>query len=138
MNSVDRTREQLATLTPDRLEAVAGLMWGWRNESSAEVLPISEAMAVTVVNEWILSVLPDRFTAVEARRIAAGDIWCVAVGLAYPRIGLVGQVGEVLVSAFSGGIISATRPEDMKAAGLECYAKREHEIKSAFLSAGNA
>lgn len=138
MSPVDRTREQLATLSPDRLEAVTGLILGWRNESAAEVLPISEAMAMAVVNGWILSVLPDRFMAVDARRIAAGDIWCVAVGLAYPRIGLVGQVGEVLVSAFSGGIISATRPEDMKAAGLECYTKREYEIKSAFLSAGNA
>lgn len=138
MNSVDRTREQLATLTPDRLEAVTGLIWGWQNESSEDVLPISEPMAIAVVNEWILNVLPDRFTALNARRIAAGDIWCVAVGLAYPRIGVVGQVGEVLVSTFSGGIISATRPDEMKAAGLKCYAEREYEIKSAFLSAENA
>jgi hypothetical protein len=50
---------------------------------------------------------------------------------------MVGLVGEVLVSAFSGGIISATRPEQMKIAGTQCYAEREAAIQAAFLSAGN-
>ncbi|MGB3294474.1 MAG: hypothetical protein WBB01_15920 [Phormidesmis sp.] len=138
MSSIEVTHEQLATLPPERLEAVQGLLTGWLAESEPEVLPISAEIAQTAVNDWLLRVLPDRFTALEPRLIAGGDIWSVPVGLAYPHIGVVGQVGEVLVSAFSRGIISSTRPEVMKSAGAACYREQENAINAAFLSAGNA
>jgi hypothetical protein len=138
MNPVEQTSAKLEYLTTDRLEAISGLIDGWLESRTSSVVPISATAARTIVNDWILHELPDRFTAVEAKPIAGGDIWCVAVGLAYPQIGVIGTVGEVLVSAFSGGIISATPPNVMKMAGMQCYAAREHEIKSAFLSARNA
>ncbi len=136
--AVEQTSAKLEHLTTDRLEAISGLIDGWLERPAHEAVPISAMAARTIVNDWILRGLPDRFTAVEAKPIAGGDIWCVAVGLAYPQMGVIGTVGEVLVSAFSGGIISATSPNVMKTAGMACYAAREHEIKSAFLSARNA
>jgi hypothetical protein len=138
MNPVEETSEKLKTLPDDRLAAVSGLIDGWLDLHPGDSLPVSAMMAQTVVSDWLLQVLPDRFMVIEPKLIAGGDIWCVPVGIAYPKIGVVGQVGEVLVSAFSAGIISATRSEQMKLAAMQCYAERESEIKSAFLSAGNS
>jgi hypothetical protein len=138
MNFVEQAHEQLDQLPPDRLDAVCGLLEGWGMVVPADSVRVSAVMAQSLVNGWLLTVLPDRFVAGETRLIAGGDIWCVSVGIAYPRIGIVGVVGEVLVSAFSGGIISATRPEQMKVVGLKCYAEQESTIQAAFLSAGNA
>jgi hypothetical protein len=135
VNVVDQAHAELDQLSSERLDAVRGLLEGWRSSGGVTV---SAVMAQTVVNDWLLAVLPDRFVAAEAKLIAGGDIWCVSVGLAYPRIGIVGIVGEILVSAFSGGIISASRPEQMQEAGMRCYAEREPAIQAAFLSAGNA
>jgi hypothetical protein len=137
MSPVEQTLAKLETLTPDRLAAISGLIDGWAKEQMHEAAPISSMTAEAIVNDWILQVLPDRFVALKAKLIAGGDIWCVEVGLAYPKIGAIGTVGEVLVSAFSGGIISATSPETMKANGIECYTERENEIKAAFLSTRN-
>jgi hypothetical protein len=137
MNSVEETSEKLKTLSGDRLAAVSGLIEGWLDLHPGDSLPVSAGMAQAVVNDWLLQVLPDRFTATEPKLIAGGDIWCVPVGIAYPKVSVIGQVGEVLVSACSAGIISATRSEQMKLAAMQHYAEREPEIRSAFLSAGN-
>jgi hypothetical protein len=133
VNFVDQAYEQLEQLSSERLDAVRGLLEGWRMVVPGDGVTVSVVMAQSVVNGWLLTVLPDRFVAGESRLIAGGDIWCVSVGIAYPRIGIVGEVGEVLVSAFSGGIISATRPEQMKVAGLKCYAEQESAIQAYFL-----
>jgi hypothetical protein len=138
MNPVEDTSEKLKTLPNDRLVAVSGLIEGWLDTHPRNSHPVSAIRAQAVVNDWLLQVLPDRFTADEPKLIAGGDIWCVPVGVAYPRVGMIGQVGEVLISAFSAGIISATRLEHMKSAAIQCYAERESEIQSAFLSAGNS
>ncbi len=136
MNFVDQAYEQLEQLSPERLDAVRGLFEGWRTTWASGA--ISAVRVQSLVNGWLLTVLPDRFVAGEARLMAGGDIWCVSVGLAYPRVGIVGVVGEVLVSAFSGGIISATPPDQMKIVGMKCYAERESEIQAAFLSTRDA
>jgi hypothetical protein len=137
MSPVEETSAKLENLPPDRLAVISGLVDGWLGMLDGRP-PITEGTARAIVNDWILQVLPDRFVAVEVQPIAGGDIWCVSVGLAYPQIGVIGQVGEVLISAVSGGIISATAPDAMKTAGMKCYADREDEIKSAFLSTRNA
>ena len=133
-----QTQEILRTLSDDRWIAISGLIEGWTEPGQNDSVPISIQAAQTIVNDWILKGLPDRFTALEPKRMAAGDIWCVPVGLAYPNIGVIGQVGEVLVSAFSGGIISASQLEVMKAIAMIYYAEREDDIKAAFLSTRDA
>jgi hypothetical protein len=133
-NKIEHASEKLKTLSPAQLEAMLGLMDGWQLEASpTNEPPVSAAMAESVVNDWLLEVLPDRFLAAEPRMIAAGDIWYVPVVLTYPAIGQVGQVGEVLISAFSAGMISATSPDVMRSQGLKLYEVRSHEIESAFL-----
>ncbi|MGI0494050.1 hypothetical protein ACN4EG_19885 [Alkalinema pantanalense CENA528] len=131
---IEHASEKLKTLNPGQLEAMLGLMDGWQLEASpTQEPPVTAAIAESVVNGWLLEVLPDRFMAAEPRMIAAGDIWYVPVVLTYPIIGEVGQVGEVLVSAFSAGMISATSPDVMRSHGLKLYEERSHEIESAFL-----
>jgi hypothetical protein len=136
MLPMEQTKEQLDSLSDDRWIAISGLVEGWMETDDSA--PILSQAAQAIVNDWILNRLPDRFTALEPKRMAAGDIWCVPVGLAYPNIGVIGQVGEVLVSAFSGGVISASRPEEMKVIAMKYYTDREDEIKAAFLSTRNA
>ncbi|MEM6598571.1 MAG: hypothetical protein AAF810_25690 [Cyanobacteria bacterium P01_D01_bin.36] len=121
-------------MTPERLKAVQGLVTGWMTVAESELVPVSASLAQTVVNDWLLKVLPDRFTALDPHLIAGGDIWFISVGLSYPRLGVIGEVGEVLVSAFSQGIISATRPEVMKCAGMSCYKEQEEAIKTTLYS----
>ncbi|MEL6552737.1 MAG: hypothetical protein AAFQ63_04635 [Cyanobacteria bacterium J06621_11] len=133
----EQVSQQLATLPPGHLQALQGLLSGWLLTTELESLPVSPGVAQAVVNDWLLQALSDRFIALTPKLIAGGDIWSVPVGLAYPKVGVIGQVGEVLVSAFSKGIISASKPDAIKAAGLECYQKKEHEIKAAFLSTRN-
>ncbi|MEL6353645.1 MAG: hypothetical protein AAFR58_18120 [Cyanobacteria bacterium J06627_28] len=138
MQPIDLAQKQLETLPPEKLEAIQGLLTGWLAKAENETKRISKDTAQTVVNDWLLSVLGDRFTAITPHLIAGGDIWSVSVGLAYPNIGIIGETGEVLVSAFSRGIISATDIETMKAVGVEHFQAHKHEIEAAFLSTGNA
>lgn len=138
MSSVDVSK-QLAMLPPGRLEAVQGLLTGWLSASDPNTaLPISSETAQMVVNNWLLQVLPDRFTALEPQLIAGGDIWSVSVGLVYPQTGVLAEVGEVLISAFSRGIISATQPEVMKSVGMSHYQEQENAVKAAFVSTRNS
>ena len=127
-SSHEQISKQIATLAPEHLQAVQGLVSGWLSTTQADSLPVSSDAAQAVVNDWLLETLSDRFIALTPELIAGGDIWSVSIGLAYPKIGVIGRVGEVLVSAFSKGIISASKPESIKAAGLECY-KEAQKIK---------
>jgi hypothetical protein len=74
MSLIDRASEQLDQLSPSHLDAIRGLLEGWRVMGQAGDVPISAVMAQTVVNDWLLAVLPDRFVAGEAKLIAGGDI----------------------------------------------------------------
>jgi len=135
MKRVSITQEQLETLPVERLKAIQGLLTGWLNSTEPIAIPISADTAQIVVNDWLTQVLPDRFLASEPTLIAGGDIWSVPVGLAYPSIGIIGTVGEVLVSAFSEGIISATQPEAMKSVGIQIYTEKMQNGTNVALSA---
>jgi hypothetical protein len=133
-DTINRVSEKLKTLSRDQLKTMLGLMDGWQvNWSPEAVAPVSSSMAQSVVNDWLLQVLPDRFMAAEAKMLAGGDVWYVPVILTYPTIGAIGHVGEVLVSAFSAGIISATQADVMRAQGVKLYEARSHDIEASFL-----
>ena len=57
--------------------------------------------------------LPDRISASAPSLDAAALVWRVPVILAYPHLGVLGQVGEVVVSATTTEVISSTALEDM-------------------------
>jgi hypothetical protein len=133
ISKLEQVSQSLGELQPERVEAVLGLIEGWKMGLGSGVgVPVSAVMARVLVNDWVLGILPDRFGAGEAKMLAAGDIWCVPVVLSYPVVGVIGQVGEVLISAFSGGIISATQPDVMRSHATKLYEARSHDIEAAF------
>ncbi len=82
-------------------------------------------------NQLLHGLVPDRFTAGEAWFDQAINAWRVSVVLAYPFIGPIGEVGEVLVSA-SSEIISNTPPDEMKTRALELYEQHREAVEAAF------
>ena len=57
--------------------------------------------------------LPDRLSASAPFLDEAAQSWHVPVILAYPHIGVLGQVGEIIVGAAKAEVISSTPVEEM-------------------------
>ncbi|WP_019500584.1 hypothetical protein [Pseudanabaena sp. PCC 6802] len=87
--------------------------------------------AQAVVNDFLSNCLPDCFTANIAKW--ADDRWRVPVILTYPRIGSVGEVGEVQVDAEMAAILSHTPLELIKQKGIDLYKANQDAIEAAFL-----
>jgi hypothetical protein len=92
---------------------------------------VTALQAQALINDFLSNSLPDRFTADRAELFDRK--WRVPVILAYPRIGSVGRVGEVLVDMDTGSIVSHTPLEQMKQAGIELYMANRDAIEAAFL-----
>lgn len=71
--------------------------------------------------------LPDRISASTPILDEYSKIWRVPVILAYPILGVLGQVGEVLVSANKAEVVSWTPVEEMLAAA-KALAERNHDV----------
>ena len=91
---------------------------------------VTALAAQAAANGFLSEHLPDRFTADQAER--AGDVWRVPVVLAYPFVGAVGQVGEVLISAETEQVVSFTPLAEMKSRAGELYEAHRDEIEAAF------
>jgi hypothetical protein len=83
-------------------------------------------------NQLLHGLLPDRFTAGDAWFDPTISAWRVPVVLAYPFIGPVGQVGEVLVSESAEQIISHTAADEMKTKARALYEQHREAIETAF------
>ncbi|WP_017327828.1 hypothetical protein [Synechococcus sp. PCC 7336] len=86
---------------------------------------VTAQQAQAVANHFLSDRLPDRFTADLARQSDAKDVWLVPVILAYPFIGSLGKVGEILVGTSSAEIVSYTSTEKMKQVGQSIYEARQ-------------
>ncbi|MEC4817062.1 MAG: hypothetical protein SAK29_27905 [Scytonema sp. PMC 1069.18] len=75
---------------------------------------VTAQQAQAAVNQFISDRLPDRFTADLAQLCVTREVWQLPVILAYPVIGSLGEVGEVLVSTSSEMILSHTPLDEMK------------------------
>ncbi|GAA6618994.1 hypothetical protein [Scytonema sp. NUACC26] len=82
---------------------------------------VTAQQAQALVNEFISDYLSDRFTADQAKLFVTGEVWQVPVILAYPVVGSLGQVGEVLVSTSSEAIVSHTSFDEIKQVGQGLY-----------------
>jgi hypothetical protein len=91
---------------------------------------ITALEAQAAANLFLSDHLPDRFTASRPHLDHVREAWRVPVVLAYAVIGPVGHVGEIIVSATSGEIISHTAFEDMKATALALYQEHRNEIEA--------
>lgn len=72
--------------------------------------------------------LPDRITAGDPRLDSQAGVWHVPVLLAYPIIGAVGTVGEVIVSGQTEEILSQTPVDEMLARARALFDQHREEI----------
>lgn len=76
--------------------------------------PIVTAMQAQAEASLFLSEhLPDRLSASTPQWDEAAQVWRVPVILAYPFLGALGQVGEVVVSAAKEEVLSSTALAEM-------------------------
>lgn len=79
--------------------------------------PVTTALeAFAAANLYLLDHVPDRLTADQPRYDEKAHVWRVPVILTYPTFGVLGQVGQVVVSALNEDILSATPDAEMIAA----------------------
>ena len=89
--------------------------------------------AEAIAGGFLLDYLPDRFSTGAPRFDKAAGVWRVPVILAYPRIGSVGEVGELNVDDSTREVVSQEPFEEMTTRALAIYEQRCEEIEAAFL-----
>lgn len=97
-----------------------------------EPLSVMAQDAVRIAASWLWERLPDRFGPADPTLDAQGRIWRVPVVLAYPGV-TVGEVGEILVNALSGEIVSHSDVAHLRATGLSLGRKHRAKVRAAFL-----
>ena len=104
----------------------------------ANTIPtISALEAQAAANLFLSDNLPDRFCADDPSLDKSAALWRVPVILAYPFVGSIGEVGEIIVSASSEEILSHTPLNEMMARARPLYEPHSESIKAAFLRARN-
>lgn len=89
--------------------------------------------AEAIAGGFLLDHLPDRFSTGAPRFDKAAGVWRVPAILAFPRIGSVGEVGELDVDDSTKEVVSHTPFEEMTTRALAIYEQRCEEIEAAFL-----
>ncbi|HEX4948495.1 MAG TPA: hypothetical protein VFZ34_17610, partial [Blastocatellia bacterium] len=74
--------------------------------------------------------LPDRITADQPYLDFNAQVWHVPVILTYPFLGVLGQVGEILVSADNQTILSFTSVAEMLVAAQELAEQHRDAIEA--------
>lgn len=108
-----------------------------RQKKQTELFNLMAQDAVRIASGWLRGRLPDRFGPADPTLSEQNNLWRVPIVLAYPGI-VVGEVGEILVDAQSGEVVSHTGIEEVKALGLELGRKHRAKVRAAFLRARNA
>jgi hypothetical protein len=91
---------------------------------------VTAQQAQSIANQLLSDAMPDRFMADFAQRTPHGNLWRVPVILAYPTLGSLGEVGEILVSTLAEDIVSHTSFEAMKNVGKTLYKIHQHDIEA--------
>ena len=100
----------------------------------ANILPTVTALeAQAAANGFLLDRLPHCFTAGRPSFDRSAQVWHVPVLLAYATIGSLGCVGEVLISATSEEVVSATSLEEMNLAARDLYEQHRAKIEAPLL-----
>lgn len=92
---------------------------------------LTALQAQATANQFLSDHVSDRFTAGQAAWDATEEAWRVPVILAYPRIGSLGQVGEIIVNADSEQIVSHTSFAEMQHRAEALYATHRERIEAA-------
>jgi hypothetical protein len=91
---------------------------------------ITALQAQAEANLFLSDRLPDRITAGQPRLDEAAQVWRVPVILAYPFLGALGQVGEILVSLSKEEVVSHTPVEEMRAAAWALAEQHRESIEA--------
>lgn len=86
--------------------------------------------AQAAANLFINEHLPDRFVADQAHFAESDGRWHVPIVLAYPNIGTLGQVGEVVIGEETAAIISHTPIAVIKEKATALYQTRRSDIEA--------
>lgn len=123
--------ERVKTLTLEQLQNLLLLLESWPNQTIQTGEPIAEpAQAEAMANQWLLDNLPDRFAAGEAWLIESCHVWYVPIELTYPGLGSLGRVGEALISAFAGTLLSISDIGSIRQAGTELYSSYQDGLQA--------
>jgi hypothetical protein len=95
------------------------------------ITTVSEARVVA--NGWLLTYLPDRFAAGIPTYDHTLTGWRVPVWLSYPHLEPLGPVGDLIVDAASGEVITHTPIEVMKDRALQLYERHREHIEAPLL-----
>lgn len=126
---VAEMRERARKLYDQHQAAIEAARW----PTPAGAIPQTSAFeAEATAGGFLLNHLPDRFSTGAPRFDEASGEWRVPVILAYPRIGSVGEVGELAINDASGEVVSHTPFDEIKKRALDVYEQRRDEIKAAF------
>lgn len=88
--------------------------------------------AEAVANEFLLERVGDRFVASDVRSIPDAQTWRCAVSIAYPVVGEVGEVGEIIVGAHAAEVLSHTPVDEMRGRARLLYEQHRERIGAAF------
>jgi len=99
--------------------------------SSATITTVQAARATA--NDWLLSNLADRFAAGVPEYEESLQGWRILVWLAYPQMGPLGPVGELVIDEASGSVASHTAIDEMKARALSLYEQHREQIEAPLL-----
>lgn len=83
------------------------------------------------VAEFVINHVGDRVCVAEVNYDPAAKAWQVKLGLSYPFLGVIGIVGETLVTAESG-VELITSLEEMKRRAEQLYEQNKEAIEAAF------
>lgn len=100
---------------------------------SSNVTKISAADAESTATSLLLDNLPDRYMADGARLDPEKNQWNVSVVLVYPGLGIVGKVGEIIVSGAENTVVSHTPFAVMRSQARSLYEQHRDAIEAPVL-----
>jgi hypothetical protein len=103
-----------------------------RNRLSARKLKIGREAAEIAANHFILEHLPDRYCAGNPYLVEfpIRTVWSVPIMLGYPQLGVIGQVGTVIIDSEMGTVAGWTPLQEVRTAARELYEQRKTEIEA--------
>jgi hypothetical protein len=91
------------------------------------------AAARASANDWLISHLPDRFSAGIPEHDQTLQGWRIPVWLSYPQLEPLGPVGELVVDEATGEVREHTAISVMKERALSIYEQHRDEIEAPLL-----
>ena len=94
------------------------------------ILKITSLEAEAAASLFLSDHLPDRLTAGDPQLDTRAGVWLVPVLLAYPIIGSVGEIGEIVISGQTEKILSHTPVDKMLAQARALYDQHRESIEA--------